>query len=91
MTRELERAGDVLARAAQGCAALVLALSRGPELLQQVSLLTPHAWFLRGIGDLAPEGAGVGTVLLPVGVLLLIGLVTGAIGLARARGLVVAR
>ena len=66
-------------------------LSRGPEFLQQASLLTPHAWFLRGIGDLAPQGTGVGTVLLPVGVLLLIGLVTGAIGLARARGLVVAR
>jgi ABC-2 type transport system permease protein len=66
-------------------------LSRGPEFLQQTSLLTPHAWFLRGIGDLAPAGAGVGTILLPVGVLLLIGLVTGAVGLARARGLVVAR
>jgi ABC-2 type transport system permease protein len=66
-------------------------LARGPEFLQQASLLTPHAWFLRGIGDLAQEGTGVATVLMPVGVLLLIGLVTGAIGLARARGLVVAR
>jgi ABC-2 type transport system permease protein len=66
-------------------------LSRGPDLLQQVSLITPHAWFLRGIGDLAPEGTGVGTILLPVGALLLMGLATGAIGMARARGLVVAR
>jgi ABC-2 type transport system permease protein len=66
-------------------------LARGPEFLQQASLLTPHAWFLRGIGDLAQEGTGVSTVLLPVGVLLLIGMVTGAVGLARARGLVVAR
>ena len=66
-------------------------LSRGPELLQQASLITPHAWFLRGIGDLAPQGTGIATVLLPVAMLLLIGLVTGALGLARARGLVVAR
>jgi ABC-2 type transport system permease protein len=66
-------------------------LARGPEFLQQVSLVAPHAWFLRGIGDLAQSGTGPGTVVVPVAVLLGIGLVTGAIGMLRARGLVVAR
>jgi ABC-2 type transport system permease protein len=66
-------------------------LARGPELLQQVSLVTPHAWFLRGIGDLAPSGTGVATVALPIAVLFGIGVLTGAVGLLRARGLVVAR
>jgi ABC-2 type transport system permease protein len=59
-------------------------LARGPEILQQISLLTPHAWFLRGIADLT-------TVLQPIGALFAIGLVTGAIGLARAGRLLVAR
>jgi ABC-2 type transport system permease protein len=66
-------------------------LSRGPEILQQISLLTPHAWFLRGISDLGPAGTGIATVLPSIGALFAIGLVTGAIGLARAGRLVVAR
>ncbi|MGZ8563955.1 MAG: ABC transporter permease [Candidatus Limnocylindria bacterium] len=66
-------------------------LSRGPEILQQISLLTPHAWFLRGIADLGPDGTGIATVLPAVGALFAIGLVTGALGLARAGRLVVAR
>jgi len=66
-------------------------LARGPEILQQVSLLTPHAWFLRGIGDLGPGGTGIGTVFPSIAALLAIGLMTGAIGLARAGRLVVAR
>ena len=56
-----------------------------------MSLLTPHAWFLRAIGDLGPAGTGIATVLPSVGALFAIGLVTGAIGLARAGRLVVAR
>ena len=66
-------------------------LSRGPEILQQLSLLTPHAWFLRGISDLGPAGTGIETVLPSIGALFVIGLVTGTIGLARAGRLVVAR
>jgi ABC-2 type transport system permease protein len=63
-------------------------LSQGPELLAQASFLTPHAWFLRGVAD-ASAGGGIDVVAGPVGVLLLIGLVTGCLGLLRARRLVV--
>jgi ABC-2 type transport system permease protein len=66
-------------------------LSQGPEILTQVSFVTPHAWFLEGLDLLAGASASVLDVLVPVGALLGIGLVTGAVGLARAGGLVVGR
>jgi ABC-2 type transport system permease protein len=63
--------------------------SQGPELLAQLSLLTPHAWFLRGIGDAASGGSLV-SVIGPVGVLVVIGLVAGGLGMLRVRRLVLA-
>jgi ABC-2 type transport system permease protein len=65
-------------------------LSQAPEELARLSLVTPHAWFLRGIDDLAP-GGGVAVVLPSIAVLLAIGIVTGGIGMIRARTLVSAR
>jgi ABC-2 type transport system permease protein len=52
-------------------------------LLANLSLATPHAWFMRGLGDLA--GGDVSAVLVPLGAMLVFGVVTGAIGLARMR------
>jgi ABC-2 type transport system permease protein len=66
-------------------------ISQGPELLQRLSVLTPHAWFLDGLNALARPGASVADIALPLVVLLSIGLATGAVGLARARDLVVQR
>lgn len=65
-------------------------LSQAPDLLGQLSFLTPHAWFLDGLNELSVPSAGVEAVLLPVGVLLAMGVVTGTIGLLRSRRLVVA-
>ncbi|GAB4247749.1 MAG: hypothetical protein Kow00129_08360 [Thermoleophilia bacterium] len=45
-------------------------------LLSLLSLATPHAWFIRGLGDLA--GAGLSAIWPSVGALLAFGLVTGA-------------
>ncbi len=45
-------------------------------LLATLSLATPHAWFMRGLGDLA--GGEVSAVLPSVGVLLAFGVVTSA-------------
>lgn len=47
-------------------------------VLAKLSLLTPHAWFLRGLGDL--QGGEVSAVLPAVAALLAFGLVTGSIG-----------
>jgi ABC-2 type transport system permease protein len=60
-------------------------LSQAPEVIAQVALVTPHAWFLRAVDTLAVPTAGVADVLPTIAVLLAMGLVTGAVGLARAR------
>jgi ABC-2 type transport system permease protein len=55
--------------------------------LENLSLLTPHAWFLRGLGDLAAGGT-VGDALAPAGYIALFGLVTLGLGLIGARRVV---
>jgi ABC-2 type transport system permease protein len=60
-------------------------------LLQNLSYATPHAWLMRGFGDLS-GGAGTITDTLPsLLALLAIGAVTGTIALMRSRYLVVVR
>jgi ABC-2 type transport system permease protein len=64
--------------------------AQGPEIMGTIALLTPHGWFMRGLGDM--QGGGTVADGLPaVGVLLAMGLVTGGIGMVRARRLVKAR
>ena len=65
--------------------------SQAPELLTTLSLATPHGWFLRGLGDMHGASGSVTDCLPAVGVLLAMGLVTGALGMLRARRLVSAR
>ena len=52
-------------------------------LLSQLRFITPHAWFMQGLGDLA--GGNVADVVPAVGALLLFGVITGVIGLAAMR------
>jgi ABC-2 type transport system permease protein len=61
--------------------------AQGPEIMGTIALITPHGWFMRGLGDM--QGGGTIADGLPaVGVLLAMGLVTGGIGMVRARRLV---
>ena len=88
--RTEEQAGGAIAIVALTLAVLggsFFPLSQAPEGLAALSLLTPHAWFIRGINDLA-AGGGIGTVAGSIVVLLALGAVTGGIGLARARRVV---
>jgi ABC-2 type transport system permease protein len=93
-TRTAEAAG-----AANSAVAITLGVLGGtfsptaqaPEVMETLSLLTPHGWFLRGLADMHGAGSSWTDALPAVGVLLAIGLVTGAIGFARARRLVTAR
>jgi ABC-2 type transport system permease protein len=64
-------------------------VAQGPGLLSTLSLFTPHAWFLDGVEDISTGGDIVSSAG-PILVLLLIGSVAGAIGLWRARRVVVA-
>ena len=66
-------------------------LSSGPEIMSQLSFLTPHAWFLEGLDLLSADGYLLGDLALPIAALLAFGTVTGGIGLLNARRLVVAR
>ncbi len=52
-------------------------ISQAGGFIASLSLFTPHAWFLRGLGDL--QGGDVSSVLPAVLVLLAFGFVTGAI------------
>ncbi|MCZ7665564.1 MAG: ABC transporter permease [Thermoleophilia bacterium] len=45
-------------------------------ILSSLSMLTPHAWFMRGLGDLA--GGGLVDIVPSVAALLAFGLITGA-------------
>jgi ABC-2 type transport system permease protein len=56
----------------------------GPGLLAKLSLLTPHAWFLRGLGTLS-GGGEVAEILPAVGAMLAFGAVVGAIGVVLSR------
>jgi ABC-2 type transport system permease protein len=62
-----------------------LPLSQAPETIVVLSQVTPHAWFLRAIDTLADPGAGLVDIAPSLLVLLVMGIVTGGVGLLRAR------
>jgi ABC-2 type transport system permease protein len=66
-------------------------IAQGPGLIADLSFVTPHAWLMRGLGELSGGAGAAGDLLLPLGALALFGVVTGSIALVRARGLVIAR
>jgi ABC-2 type transport system permease protein len=56
-------------------------IQQSGSFMATVSLVTPHAWFMRGLGNLA--GGSVADVLPAVAALLLMAAVTGAVALTR--------
>ena len=66
-------------------------LSQAPEALSRLSFLTPHAWFLQGFDAMAAPSFTIADLAAPMAALLAFGVVTGAIGLVRATGIVAAR
>jgi len=89
-TRNEEQAGSAIAIVSLTLAVLGGAFfpaNQGPELLSQLSQLTPHAWFLTAVDDISTGGditSSIGSVV----VLVAIGTVTGGLGLLRARRMV---
>jgi ABC-2 type transport system permease protein len=65
--------------------------SQGPDAIATLSLLTPHGWFLRGLGDMHGVGASAADALLPATILFAMGGVTLVLGMLRARRLVEVR
>lgn len=93
LARNARQAGGLNAIVAISMSAIggvFIPLNQGPAILGTLSLITPHAWFLRGIDSLAAPHPGFADVAQPVLVLLSMGLVTGCVGLIRARRSLVA-
>jgi ABC-2 type transport system permease protein len=81
VTRTPEGAGNVGAVIAVGLGMLggtFFPLGGGNRVLEALTLATPHAWFLRGIGSLS-AGDGLVGILPAVGALLAFGVVMGVI------------
>jgi ABC-2 type transport system permease protein len=66
-------------------------LSQAPSVVQGLSFLTPHAWLMRGFGELSGGAGTIGDIVPVIGALAAIGAVTSGIAVARSRSLVVAR
>ncbi len=88
--RTEEQAGSFIAVVAMTLAVFggsFFPMSQAPEGMAALSVLTPHAWFLRGVNDLA-AGGGIAVVAPSLVVLAAVGVVTGGVGLMRARRVV---
>ncbi len=89
-TRTEEQAGSAIAIVSLSLAVVggsFFPANQGPEVLSQLSLLTPHAWFLDGVSDVS-TGGDIVSAAPSILVLLATALVTGGLGMLRARRLV---
>lgn len=62
-------------------------VSQAPDFLANLSLLTPHAWFMRGLGELA-DGGGVGDVVSAALAMIAFFVVALAVAASRVRRMV---
>lgn len=64
-------------------------LSQAPGFVSTLSYVTPHAWIMRGLGDLSGGAGTVADVVPSLIALIVFGIVTGSIALLRVRRLAV--
>lgn len=64
-------------------------LSQAPGFVATLSYATPHAWIMRGLGDLSGGSGTIGDIVPSLVALVLFGVVTGAIALTRVRKIAV--
>lgn len=94
LARTVNQAGSLNAIVAISLSALggvFIPLSQAPEVLVNVSLITPHAWFLRAIDTLSGPDPSLAAIAPSLLVLTGMGVLLGGIGLLRARGALVPR
>jgi linearmycin/streptolysin S transport system permease protein len=94
LARTVSQAGSLNAIVALSLSAVggvFIPLSQAPEVLVKVSLITPHAWFLRAIDTLSGPSPTLVSILPSLAVLTAMGAVLGGIGLLRARRALVAQ
>ena len=89
-TKNEEQAGSAIAIVSLTLAVIggsFFPANQGPELLSQLSLIAPHAWFLDGINDVS-TGGDITTAATSILVLTAIGVITGGLGLLRGKRMV---
>ena len=94
LARTVSQAGSLNAIVALSLSAVggvFIPLSQAPEVLVNISLITPHAWFLRAIDTLSGPNPDLASILPSLAVLTGMGVVLGGIGLLRARRALVPR
>jgi ABC-2 type transport system permease protein len=94
LARTVSQAGSLNAIVAISLSALggvFIPLSQEPDVLVNVALVTPHAWFLRAIDTLSGPSPTVMSILPSIAVLTGMGVVLGGIGLIRAQRALVPR
>jgi ABC-2 type transport system permease protein len=94
LARTVSQAGSLNAIVAISLSALggvFIPLSQEPDVLVNVALITPHAWFLRAIDTLSGPSPTVMSILPSIAVLTGMGVVLGGIGLIRAQRALVPR
>ncbi|HEX6129606.1 MAG TPA: ABC transporter permease [Candidatus Limnocylindria bacterium] len=88
IARTSEQAGSLNAIVALCMAAVggvFIPASQSPEVMARVALITPHAWFLRAVDEMTLPSVTLADIAPALGVMVLMGLVTGSVGLLRAR------
>jgi ABC-2 type transport system permease protein len=94
VARTPQQAGGLNAIVALSLSAIggvFIPVSQAPAGLAVAAQVTPHYWFLRGVDTLAADTATLADLAPSIGILLVMAVVTGAIGLARARAALTAR
>lgn len=94
LARTAQQAGSLNAIVAFSLAAVggvFVPLSQAPDAMVRLAQITPHAWFLRAIDTLSGPSPTISDVLPSLAALVAMGVVTGAIGLARASRTLVPR
>jgi ABC-2 type transport system permease protein len=94
VARTPQQAGGLNAIVALSLSAIggvFIPVSQAPAGLAVAAQVTPHYWFLRGVDTLAADTATLADIGPSIGILLVMAVVTGAIGLARARAALTAR
>jgi ABC-2 type transport system permease protein len=94
VARTPQQAGGLNAIVALSLSAIggvFIPVSQAPAGLAVAAQVTPHYWFLRGVDALAADTAALADLAPSIGILLVMAVVTGAIGLARARAALTAR
>ena len=84
-SQQVQLSSSLIAMLFAGLGGAVIPAEGLPQWAQGIAWLTPTYWGMQGYRAVILDGAGLATVATPIAVLVVMGLVVGAVGLARFR------